>query len=104
MSSEERQSAEPRTDEHHQVIEKAEPAPPTPKPEVTDEHKAKAKEMAKAYNDQRPTTKLPGTGGAVVGTAVNEWLDDEGNPKYSDTRDDTSDDTTTKDANDTDDA
>ncbi len=78
-----RENAEPETDEHHQVIEEREPAPPTEKPEVTDEHKEKAKKMAEAYEDDRPTTKMPGTGGAVAGTAVNEWLDDEGNPKYS---------------------
>ena len=27
---------------------------------------------------------MPGTDGAVAGTAVNEWLDDDGNPKFSD--------------------
>jgi hypothetical protein len=82
-----RENAEPETDEHHQVTEKREPAPPTEKPEVKDEHKEKAKEMAKDYDDQRPTVKMPGTGGAVAGTAVNEWLDDEGNPKFSDKSD-----------------
>jgi len=30
----------------------------TEKPEVTDEHKDKAKEMAKAYDETRPTTTL----------------------------------------------
>ena len=33
-----------------------------------------------AYED-RPTLVLPGTGGSVSGTAVNDWLDDDGNPK-----------------------
>jgi hypothetical protein len=47
------------------------------KPEVTDEHKDKAKEMAKAYDEDRPTTTLPGSGGAISGTAVTEWVDDE---------------------------
>ena len=78
-----RENTEPETDEHHQVIEEREPAPPTDKPEVTDEHKEKAKEMAKAYDEQRPTTKMPGTDGAVAGTAVNDWIDDDGNPKFS---------------------
>ncbi len=32
--------------------------------------------MAKAYDEQRPTTKMPGTDGAVAGTAVNDWIDD----------------------------
>jgi hypothetical protein len=30
---------------------------------------------------------LPGTGGAVSGTAVGEWLDDDGNPKYGNDED-----------------
>lgn len=55
----------------------------TEKPEVTDEHKEMAKKMAESYDEQRPTTKMPGTGGGVAGTAINEWLDDEGNPKFS---------------------
>ncbi|MDT7766826.1 MAG: hypothetical protein QOC63_6246 [Mycobacterium sp.] len=49
----------------------------TEKPEVTDEHKQKAKEMAKAYDENRPTTTLPGSGGTISGTAVTEWVDDE---------------------------
>jgi hypothetical protein len=49
----------------------------TEKPEVTDEHKDKAKEMAKAYDEDRPTTTLPGSGGTISGTAVTEWVDDE---------------------------
>jgi hypothetical protein len=36
--------------------------------------------MMAAYQD-RPTLVLPGTGGAVSGTAVNDWLDEDGNPK-----------------------
>ena len=50
-------------------------------PEVDDNAKGAASEMMEAYND-KPTIVLPGSGGAVSGTAVNEWLDDEGNPKY----------------------
>lgn len=49
----------------------------TEKPEVTDEHREKAKEMAKAYDDSTPTTTLPGSGGTVAGTAVTEWVDEE---------------------------
>ncbi|RWA17977.1 hypothetical protein [Mycolicibacterium elephantis] len=88
MNDERRQSAEPRTDEHHQVLDKPEDPPPTEKPEVTDEHRQKAKEMAKDYDDDRPTITMPGTGGAVAGTAVNDWVDDEGNPKFSDQKGD----------------
>lgn len=54
----------------------------TEKPEVTEEHKEKAKEMAKAYQDDRPTVALPGSGNTVTGQAVNDWLDDDGNPKH----------------------
>jgi hypothetical protein len=65
----------------------------TEKPEVTDEHKDKAKEMAKAYSDDLQTTTLPGSDGTVSGTAVTDWVDekdkgkietsaDEGNVEY----------------------
>jgi hypothetical protein len=53
-----------------------------PKPEVTDEHREKAKEMAKAYEDDRPTVGMPGTSNTVSGQAVADWLDDDGSPKY----------------------
>lgn len=49
----------------------------TEKPEVTDEHKKQAKEMAKAYDEERPTSTLPGSSGTVSGTAITEWVDDE---------------------------
>lgn len=52
------------------------------KPEVTEEHHRRAKEMMEAYDEERPTIVLPGSGGAVAGTAVNEWVDDDGNPKF----------------------
>ncbi|WP_326548188.1 hypothetical protein QGN32_08790 [Mycolicibacterium sp. ND9-15] len=81
--TEEQRKVEPETDEHHQVTSEPEKPEPTDKPEVTDEHREKAKEMHKAYEEDRPTTKMPGTGGAVAGTAVNDWLDDDGNPRFS---------------------
>jgi hypothetical protein len=59
---------------------------PTEKAEPDDNAKEKAAEMMTAYED-RPTLVLPGTGGAVSGTAVNEWLDEDGNPKYADDED-----------------
>jgi hypothetical protein len=57
----------------------------TEKPEVTDEHKEKAKDIAKAYNDDLQTTTLPGSGGTVSGTAVTDWVDekDKGNIETS---------------------
>jgi len=51
--------------------------PRTEKPEVTEEHKEQAKEMAKAYDEDRPTSTLPGSGGTVSGTAVTDWVDEE---------------------------
>ena len=49
----------------------------TEKPEVTEEHKQKAKEMARAYDEDRPTTTLPGSDDTIVGTAVTDWVDDK---------------------------
>jgi hypothetical protein len=49
----------------------------TEKPEVTDEHKERAKEMATAYDEDRPTTTLPGSSGTVSGTAVTDWVDEK---------------------------
>ncbi|MCV7031423.1 hypothetical protein [Mycobacterium sherrisii] len=57
---------------------------PTEKPEPTEEDKKAAAEMMVAYDETRPTLVLPGSGGAVSGTAVNDWLDDDGNPKRND--------------------
>jgi hypothetical protein len=53
---------------------------PTEKPEPDEDDKKEAAKMMEAYQE-RPTLILPGTGGAVSGTAVSEWLDDDGNPK-----------------------
>ncbi|OBK52365.1 hypothetical protein [Mycobacterium sp. 1081908.1] len=52
----------------------------TEKPEPNEEHKEKAAEMMTAYED-RPTLVLPGSAAMVTGTAVNDWLDEDGNPK-----------------------
>ena len=49
----------------------------TEKPEVTDELREKAREMAKAYSDDLKTTTLPGSSGTVSGTSVTDWVDDE---------------------------
>ncbi|OBC00306.1 hypothetical protein [Mycobacterium sp. 852002-40037_SCH5390672] len=53
----------------------------TEKPEPGEDAKKKAAEMMEAYKE-KPTIVLPGTGGSVSGTAVNEWLDEDGNPKH----------------------
>jgi hypothetical protein len=52
----------------------------TEKPEPDDEAKEKASDMMSAYED-RPTLILPGSRAGVSGTAVGDWLDDDGNPK-----------------------
>ncbi|SOX54799.1 hypothetical protein MAAFP003_3478 [Mycobacterium ahvazicum] len=56
---------------------------PQEKPEPDEDDKKAAAEMMVAYED-RPTLVLPGSGGAVSGTAVNDWLDEDGNPKTTD--------------------
>ena len=38
--------------------------------------------MRATYDDDRQTAVLPGTDGTITGVAVNEWLDDDGNPKF----------------------
>ncbi|WP_179472094.1 hypothetical protein [Mycolicibacterium vinylchloridicum] len=53
----------------------------TGKPVVSEDAKTKARDMMRAYED-RPTAVLPGSDNTVTGTAVNEWLDDEGRPIY----------------------
>lgn len=75
----------------------------TEKPEPDEDDKKQAAKMMEAYED-KPTIVLPGTGGSVSGTAVNEWLDEDGNPKYevpdgmgSDRADDARDDQAIKD-------
>jgi len=83
QSTQEQRDAEPQTDEHHNVVDAPDPPEPTEKPEITDEHRDKAKEMRKDYEEERPTVTMPGTDGAVSGTAVNDWIDDDGNPKFS---------------------
>jgi len=52
------------------------------KPEPDESAREKAKEMAEAYNDDSKTAVLPGSDRTIAGTAVNDWLDDQGNPKY----------------------
>jgi hypothetical protein len=51
-------------------------------PELSEEGKKQVEEMQQAYDDDRPTAVLPGTDNTITGVAVNEWLDDDGNPKF----------------------
>jgi hypothetical protein len=82
QDSEQTQDSEKDDKDAEQVTDSEQSQPNTPeeKPEPNEEQKEKAAEMMVAYED-RPTLVLPGTGGAVSGTAVNDWLDDDGNPK-----------------------
>ncbi|GAB0103315.1 hypothetical protein JMUB6875_22880 [Nocardia sp. JMUB6875] len=50
----------------------------TPEPEVTDEHRAQARRMAESYKDERQPSVLPGSDGMVSGTAVTDWIDENG--------------------------
>ena len=54
----------------------------TETPELSDEGKEQVEQMRATYDDDRQTAVLPGTGGTITGVAVNEWLDDDGNPKF----------------------
>ncbi|MGW4099900.1 MULTISPECIES: hypothetical protein [unclassified Mycobacterium] len=54
----------------------------TEKPPVTAKHHREAERVLNSYDDERPTVTLPGSHGTVSGTAVNDWLDDDGNPIY----------------------
>jgi hypothetical protein len=51
--------------------------------ELSEEGREEVHQMVEAYKD-KPTAVMPGTHRTITGTAVNEWLDDEGNPKYGD--------------------
>lgn len=54
---------------------------PREQPEVTEEAREEAAKMAAAH-DERPTAVLPGSHNTVTGTAVNDWLDEDGKPKW----------------------
>lgn len=56
--------------------------PAIPEPEVSDANREQAARMASSYADDRPTTVLPGTGGMISGTAISDWVDDNGDPIY----------------------
>jgi phosphoserine aminotransferase len=51
-------------------------------PELSEEGKEKVRQMQEAYSDDRQTAVLPGSNNTITGVAVNEWLDDDGNPKF----------------------
>lgn len=71
-------------DKDQDQVERYESGQVKEKPEPTDEHKEKAAQMAKSYEEERPTTVLPGSDHTVTGTSVNDWIDDDGSPKFGD--------------------
>ena len=54
----------------------------TETPELSEEGKEEVQRMQQAYDDERPTAVLPGTDNTISGVAINEWLDEDGNPKF----------------------
>ena len=50
--------------------------------ELSEEGKQEVQRMQATYDDERPTVALPGTDNTITGVAINEWLDDDGNPKF----------------------
>lgn len=50
--------------------------------ELSEEGKEEVQRMRAAYDDDRETVALPGTDNTITGVAINEWLDDDGNPKF----------------------
>lgn len=51
--------------------------------ELSEEGREEVHAMVEAYKD-KPTVVLPGSHGTITGTAINDWLDDEGNPTFGD--------------------
>lgn len=90
VSSDQQQEEQQLSDEQQtqqQDGDQKDDRPHSEKPEVKEEHEETAKEMRKEYVEHRPTVVMPGSGGTVAGTAVNEWLDDDGNPKFGEESD-----------------
>ena len=81
MPSEQQQTQQQNTEQREN---QQDDRPMTEKPEIEEKHKEIANEMRKEYDEDRPTVTMPGSGGTVSGTAVADWLDDDGNPKYGD--------------------
>ncbi len=75
-----------------ETAERADEDTKTEKSELSDEGKEKVEQMRATYDDDRPTAVLPGTDGTITGVAVNEWLDDDGNPKFGKDEQDKKDD------------
>ncbi|WP_067699954.1 hypothetical protein [Nocardia jejuensis] len=53
-----------------------------PEPEIQERHRRLAHEMSESYRDDRPNTVLPGSDGMVAGTAVADWVDENGDTVF----------------------
>jgi hypothetical protein len=62
--------------------ETAEPTEEGKEFELSEEGKQEVQRMQATYDDERETVALPGTDNTITGVAINEWLDDDGNPKF----------------------
>jgi hypothetical protein len=69
-----------RTDEEQKSDAEKQDSPDV---ELSEEGQDEVHQMMEAYQD-KPTAVLPGSHGTITGTAINDWLDDEGNPKFGD--------------------
>jgi hypothetical protein len=49
-------------------------------PAPDDKTLEEARKTFEMYEEDRPTVVLPGSDGTISGTAINDWLDDDGNP------------------------
>ncbi|MFJ4652883.1 hypothetical protein ACIP5Y_16590 [Nocardia sp. NPDC088792] len=61
------------------------PPPPDgaiPEPDITAAHRREAHRMSENYRDDRPTTVLPGSNGMISGTAITDWLDENGDSRF----------------------
>ena len=82
MSSKETANEQGTSEEETSEQETSEQKTSDETPELSEEGKEKVKQMQAAYDDSRETAVLPGTNNTITGVAVNEWLDDDGNPKF----------------------
>jgi hypothetical protein len=78
MSDEEKDQESPAEDQESNAEEQHTPG----MDDLSDEGKEQVDQMQAAYDDDRQTAVLPGTDGTITGVAINEWLDDDGNPKF----------------------
>jgi hypothetical protein len=82
MSAEEKAQTETPEPSEEGKDETPEPSEEGKEFELSEEGKEEVQRMRHAYDDERETVALPGTDNTITGVAINEWLDDDGNPKF----------------------